>query len=67
MCIRDRRLGTTPLTGIREDRHDDLAAAVNDFLDQPLDPVFEIPLGILLQLMRESIDDDSNRQDGEGL
>lgn len=63
----NERLGTTPLTGIREDRHDDLAAAVNDFLDQPLDPVFEIPLGILLQLMRESIDDDSNRQDGEEL
>lgn len=56
----NKRLGTTPLTGIREDRHDDLAAAVDDFLDQPLDPVFEIPLGILLELMRSSIHDEGD-------
>lgn len=54
----NERLGATPLTGIREDRHDDLMAAVDDFLDQPLDPVFEIPLGVLLKLMIASIDDD---------
>ncbi len=54
----NERLGATPLTGIREDRHADLMAAVDDFLDQPLDPVFEIPLGVLLELMRASIDDD---------
>lgn len=56
----NERLGATPLTGIREDRHEDLMAAVDDFLDQPLDPVFEIPLGILLELMRSSIHNDGD-------
>ncbi len=54
----NKRLGATPLTAIREDRHDDLMAAIDDFLDQPLDPVFEIPLDVLLKLMIASIHDD---------
>ena len=54
------QLGATPLTGIREDRHDEVESAVDDLLGQTLDPIFEIPLDVLLKLMISSLDEDDD-------
>ena len=54
------QLGATPITGIREDRLDDVESAVDELLGQPLDPAFEIPLDALIKLMIVNLGEDGD-------